>query len=116
MHPLSLFLVEVGICVLASTLIAGFLTRPLRRLLIDACGTVERANFWVVYSDAMIFIAPLVTVVVFGKSSDLYTPTLPFYKAALGSALFGVFVALSAVGIQVARILPGRVDREATAP
>jgi hypothetical protein len=112
MSPLSLFLVEVGICVLASTLVAGFLTRPLRRLLVDACGTVERANFWVMYSDVMIFIAPLVAVVVFGKSSDLYTPTLPFYKAALGSALFGVFVALAAVGLKVAKILPPRIDKE----
>ncbi len=92
---------------------AAFLTRPLRRLLIDACGTVERANFWVVHSDVMIFLAPLVSTVVFGKSSELSTPTLPFYKAALGSALFGVFVALAAVGLQVARILPGRVEMEA---
>jgi hypothetical protein len=36
-------------------------------------------NFWVAYSDAMIFIAPLVATVVFGKSGDLYAPTLPFY-------------------------------------
>ncbi len=113
MSPLSLFLVEVGISLLSSTLVVGFLTRPLRRLLIDACGNVERANFWVVYSDAMIFIAPLVATVVFGKSSELYTPTLPFYKAALGSALFGIFVALAAVGLQVARILPRRVEKEA---
>jgi hypothetical protein len=114
MSPLSLFLIEVGIAVFSSTLVVAFLTRPLRRLLIDACGTVERANFWVAYSDAMIFIAPLVATVVFGKSSDLYTPTLPFYKAALGSTLFGIFVALAAVGLQVARILPRRVEKEAT--
>jgi hypothetical protein len=62
----------------------------------------------------MIFIAPLVTSVVFGKSSDVYTTTLPFYKAALGSALFGIFVALAAVGLQVARILPRAVDKAAT--
>jgi hypothetical protein len=114
MSPLSLFLVEVGIAVSSSTLVVAFLTGPLRRLLVDACGSDERANFWVAYSDAMIFIAPLVATVVFGKSSDLYAPTLPFYKAALGSALFGIFVALAAVGLQVARILPRRVDTKAT--
>ncbi len=113
MRQLSLFLIEVAICVVSSGLVAALLTRPLRRLLIDACGTVERANFWVVYCDAMIFIAPLVTMVVFGKSSDLSTPTLPFYKAALGSALFGEFVALAAIGVQVARLLPRRIEREA---
>lgn len=114
MSPLSLFLVEVGISVTSSTLVVAFLSRPLRRLLIDACGSVERANFWVVYSDAMIFIAPLVATIVLGKSSDLYTPTLPFCKAALGSALFGIFVALAAVGLQVARILPRRLEKEGT--
>lgn len=114
MGPLSLFLIEVGIAVLSSTLVVAFLTRPLRRLLIDACGSVERANFWVAYSDAMIFIAPLVATVVFGKSSDLYEPTVRFYKAALGSALFGIFVALATIGLQVARLLPRRVDKVAT--
>ena len=47
MSPLSLFLTEVGIAVFSSTLVVAFLTRPLRRLLVDACGSVERANFWV---------------------------------------------------------------------
>jgi hypothetical protein len=109
-----MFLVEVGVSLLSSMLVVAFLTRPLRRLLVDVCRSFERANFWVAYSATMIFIAPLVTTIVFGKSSDLYTPTLPYYKAALGSALFGIFVALAAVGLQVARILPRTVDREAT--
>ncbi len=33
MNPLSLFLAEAGISVFASTIVAAFLTRPLRRLL-----------------------------------------------------------------------------------
>ncbi len=110
MSPLSLFLIELGICGVSSALVVAFLTRPLRRLLLDACGTSERANFWVVYSDVMIFIAPLVTAVIFGKSSDVYTPTLPFYKAALGSSLFGIFVALATIGLMVARLLPRRIE------
>ncbi len=113
MSPLSLFLIEVGVCALSSLLVVGFLTRPLRRLLLDACGTTERASFWVVYSDVMIFIAPLVTAVMFGKSSDVHAPTLPFYKAALGSALFGTFVALAAIGLMVARLLPRRIEKGA---
>ena len=108
MGRLSLFLVELAICFLASGVVVLVLTGPLRRILIDACGSLERARFWVVYSDAMIFIAPLVAIVVFGKSSELSAPTLGFYKSALGSALFGVFVALAAIGLQVARLLPRR--------
>jgi hypothetical protein len=64
----------------------------------------------------MIYIAPLVAAVVFGKSGDLTTTaTLSFYKAALGSALAGVFIALAAIGLQVARLLPRRVEHGAQA-
>ncbi|HEU4382612.1 MAG TPA: hypothetical protein VFR85_03825 [Anaeromyxobacteraceae bacterium] len=45
MSQLSLFVIELGICLLASGFLLAALTRPLRRLLLDACGTVERANF-----------------------------------------------------------------------
>jgi hypothetical protein len=106
MTQFSLFAIEVGISLTASALLAAAITRPLRRLLVDVCGTRERANFWVVYCDAMIFIAPLVASVAFGKSGELSAPSVAFYKAALGSALSGVFVALAAIGLQVARILP----------
>src|SRR6266545_4275737 len=66
-----------------------------RTLLLEACATRERAAFWVAYSDAMIFIAPLVTTVVFGKSGSFAVSTFAIVKAALGSSLFGVFVALA---------------------
>ena len=108
MSQFLLFLIEVGTCLVASGVLVITLTSPLRRLLLDACGTRERANFWVVYCDAMIFIAPLVASAIFGKSGELFAPTVAFYKAALGSALSGVFVALAAIGPQVARILPPR--------
>ncbi len=54
MSQVSLFLIELAICFLASSVVVLVLTGPLRKVLIDACGTVERARFWVVYSDAMI--------------------------------------------------------------
>lgn len=108
MSQFLLFLIEVAICFVASGLLAVAITRPLRRLLIDICGTLERANFWVVYCNAMIVIAPLVASVLFGKSGEVFTPSVTFYKAALGSALSGVFVALAAIGLQVARTSPPR--------
>jgi hypothetical protein len=108
MSQLSLFLIEVGVCLFASGLLVVALTGPMRRLLVDACGTAERASFWVVYCDAMFFILPLLAVVAFGKSTEMSGPTLGFYKAALGSALLGVFVALAVIGIQIAGFLPRR--------
>jgi len=108
MSHTTLFLLEVGISAALSGLVVAIGAPPLRRLLVDACGSPDRARFWVVYSAAMVFLTPLVFVVVFGKSGEVYEPTLPFFKSALGSALFGVVVALGVVGAQVAGLLPKR--------
>lgn len=118
MNQVSLFVIEIAICLLASAVTLAALARPLRRLLVDACGTIERANFWVAYSAAMMLIVPLLAVVVLGKSTDSIEPTLAFYKAALGSALLGLFAALAVLGLQVARLLPRRAlgGEESAAP
>ncbi len=109
MDQFLLFLIEVAVCLVASGILVVAITRPLRRLLTDVCGTLERANFWVVYCDAMIIIGPLVASVLFGTSGEVFAPSVTFFKAALGSALSGVFVALAAIGLQVARTLPPRL-------
>ena len=111
MGQFSLFVTELGICLLGSGLLVAALTRPLRRLLIDACGTIERANFWVAYSAAMMVIVPLLAVVALGKSTESAGPTLAFYKAAVGSALLGLFTALAVLGIQIASLLTRRALR-----
>ena len=108
MGQFPLFVIEVCICLLAISLLLAALIPPLRRLLVDACGTVERADFWVVYSAAMMLIVPVLAAVVLGKSTDSNGPTLAFYKAALGSALLGLFSALAVMGIQIAALLPRR--------
>jgi len=105
MDALALFFLEIGICLLVSGTVVAVITEPLRRLLLEACAARERADFWVAYSDAMLFMAPLVTTVVFGKSGSFAVSTFALVKAALGSSLFGVFVALAAIGLQVARVL-----------
>jgi len=56
MSPLSLFLVEVGICLATG---AAALTSGLRRVLADACGTPQRASFWTNYSTAFGSKSPL---------------------------------------------------------
>ncbi|WP_242337452.1 MULTISPECIES: hypothetical protein [Anaeromyxobacter] len=110
MTSASMFSIEVLTALLCSVGITAVLTRPLRAVLTDVCGTPERAGFWVRYANVMLFLAPLVGIVVFGRSGSLAEPTLGFYKAALGSALSGAFVALAAIGLQVSRFLPRRND------
>ena len=46
MSQLSLFLIELAICFLARGVVVLVLTGPLRKVLVDACGTAERARFY----------------------------------------------------------------------
>jgi hypothetical protein len=108
MTQLTLFAIEILIGLFSAGVVAGVLTRPLRRLLVEACGTTERARFWVLYSDVMLFLAPLVAIAMLGKSGDVFTPTVAYCKAALGSALAGIFVALAVIGYRIASLLPPR--------
>lgn len=71
MQQISLFAIEVVTSLSVSFLVTLSIFKALYSLLINTCGTVERAKFWVVYSNVMIFITPLLVVMLFGKSSSL---------------------------------------------
>ena len=65
-----------------------------------------RAQFWVIYSNLMLVIAPLLTTIIFGKSHAVLEASFSFYKTAFGSVLFGVFVSLVIIGWQITKSLP----------
>ena len=109
MEELKLFIIEILLSLSVSTLVIICLTKPLRRLLIDMCGTESRARFWVVYSNVMLVIAPLLTIIIFGKSDLIGEANFTFYKTAFGSALFGIFISLVVIGMQINKSIPKAV-------
>lgn len=112
MQQLSLFSIEVAISLSVSFVVALSITKSLHSLLVDVCGTVERAKFWVVYSNVMTFIAPLLVVMLFGKSSSVGEQTFVFYKTAFGCSLAGVFVSLLAIGLQISNSISDAEKRK----
>lgn len=56
-------LIAVWTISLVLALIAvGILARPLRSLLVDICGTEQRARFWTLYASVLVILAPLLVV------------------------------------------------------
>jgi len=106
MTEFNLFLIEAGISFATSGTVIFFLYKSLYRLLVDSCGTETRAKFWVVYTNIMLVIAPLLTSIVFGKSRSSGEADFVFYKTALGCALFGVFFSLAVIGMQINKSIP----------
>ena len=55
-----LFLAGVALTLVASVSIVTYLRTPLRTILLELCGTKERAVFWVAFSNVTIVLAPLI--------------------------------------------------------
>jgi hypothetical protein len=111
MSELYLFLTEIGISLFISVCVVFLLNKSFRNILIDLCGTEVRAQFWMIYSNLMLIIAPLLTSVIFGTSNKVIEVSFTFYKTAFGSALFGVFVSLIIIGLQITKYIPKIVHK-----
>lgn len=101
MNEVSLFIIEVVMGLAVSAFVIIVFKKPLKMVLIDICGTEIRANFWVTYTNLMLVIAPLLTSIMFGKSGAAAIANFTFYKTALGSVIFGIFISLLIVGLQI---------------
>ena len=56
----TVFLVGVGSTALTSFCAVAYLTPSLRKILLDLCGTVDRANFWTAFSNLALILTPLI--------------------------------------------------------
>ena len=77
-----------------------YLLKPvLRQVLIETCGTNTRAEFWVMFTQLMLIISPLLIVIYFAPTTD----SVPINAAeaiqdTLFRSLLGDFIALSMIG------------------
>ena len=63
MNTLSLFTIEVLLCLGISIAVIVLLKPLLRDVLIETCGTTKRADFWVMFTQLMLVISPLLIVI-----------------------------------------------------
>ena len=99
MSALSLFLIEIGLS-LCFSLTVIFLLRPyLKAVLVDTCGTVTRSDFWVMFTQIMLLISPLLIVIYFAPVQlDVRINTALAIKDTLFRSLLGLFIALAMIG------------------
>ena len=99
MDTLLLFLLEITLCLGISFVMIWLLKPLLRDVLAETCGTDKRAGFWVMFTQLMLVIAPLLIVVYFVPTETITRLDLANeLRQALFRTLLGDFVALSAIG------------------
>ena len=101
MDHIWIYLLQIVITLAISLALVGYFRPTLRKVLIDLCGTPERAQFWVAFSSILLIGLPLIFALGFNPlKSD--TGQL-FYDTArqLRTNLLGFLLALIAIGCAV---------------
>src|SRR5574341_1983916 len=101
MNTITSFLVELALTLLACFLVVIYLRPFLRRILVDLCGTEERAQFWTVFSNILLIGLPFIFALGFRPES--HTTEDQFFEVAarLGGNFGGFLSALVVIGVIV---------------
>lgn len=115
MNNLTVFMLELGLCLSLSALVVASLRTVLVPLLVDLCGTSTRAAFWARFTYLMLFITPLLLVVQGTHSLDL-TPVdaLRLLRDGLRHVLLGLFLGLAGLGLAIRRYIPAAAPAAAS--
>lgn len=99
MNTLILFGLEIALCLGISFILIGLLRPLLRGVLTDTCGTEKRAEFWVMFTQLMLIISPLLVVVFFAPTAPIAQLNVAYeLQQTLFRTLLGDFIALSVIG------------------
>lgn len=99
MNTLAIFGLEITLCLGISFILIALLRPLLRGVLTDTCGTEQRAEFWVMFTQLMLVISPLLVVVYFVPTATIAQLNMAHeLQQALFRTLLGDFIALSVIG------------------
>jgi uncharacterized membrane protein YhaH (DUF805 family) len=116
MNPTMAFLADVGLVAILSVGLVAYVKTHLNTLLIELCGTAERASFWLAFSNVTLVLVPLIFALdykpEFGPDRNLV------YEMAtqLKYAIIGFVIALSSLAIILFRFIPRSGANIATGP
>ncbi len=104
MNNVSLFLCGLGVTALASLLVVFYLHSHPRSILIDLCGTAERAKFWAAFTNVAFLLVPLIFALNYSPEPGPHSTMLQI-AAQLKAALIGLVVTILVVGFVLARFI-----------
>ena len=98
MTPSILFLLGLFVTVVIALAIVIYIRRPLYRILIELCGTQERAEFWVSFSTVAVTLVPVIFAMQYTPELNAGTSPVLELAAQLKWALAGLLAAVLILG------------------
>lgn len=101
MNSILFFVIEVTLTLLIAALLVRYLRPYLRKMLIDLCGTEERAEFWAAFSNILLIGLPVIFALNYRPIAS--SPEGLFFEIAgkLSGNLGGMLLAMIGVGFIV---------------
>lgn len=98
MTPSILFLLGLLLTLISAVAIVIYLRGPLHTILVELCGTEERAQFWVSFSNVTITLVPLIFAMQYTPELNAGTTSVLELAAQLKWALAGLLAAVLVLG------------------
>lgn len=115
MNPTTAFVTDVSLAIAISLAAVTYVKRHLRSLLVELCGTAERASFWLAFSNVTLVFVPLIFVLDY-KPEFGRDKTLVFEMATqLKYGIIGFVIALCTLALAMLRFIPRTKNNVATA-
>jgi uncharacterized membrane protein YhaH (DUF805 family) len=108
MSPTVIFAVGVAGTGAACLGVILYFAPHLRKLLIELCGTAERADFWLAFSNVMLFLVPVIFALWVPPDSGQDVSAIVQVAAQLKWALAGLVISVLSMGIVLSAYIPRR--------
>jgi hypothetical protein len=105
MSSSGLFAIGLVIAMAFSAAAVVYLRRPLLTILVDLCGSRERAGFWVAFSNVTLLLVPLLFAMQYTPALTSGETVLLEIATQLKWALFGLLAAVCVLGCVIGRFV-----------
>ena len=106
MNPTTTFLVAIVVVTFLSLGLVLYVKTHLKALLIELCGTAERANFWLAFSNVTLVLVPLIFALDYKPEAGSGQNFVFEMATQLEHAVIGFVIALTLLAIILFRFIP----------
>jgi hypothetical protein len=99
MNEVTIFLLGIALTLLSSTAVVVYLRRYLHKVLVDLCGTEERAQFWTAFTNILLILIPLIVAMFIHPEGQRDESVFFRLASQLKWSLSGLVAALVLIGL-----------------
>ena len=101
MNTIISFLIQVSLAVALTSIIVSYIRPYLRKVLVDLCGTEERAQFWTVFSNIILVGLPLLISLTYQPEANKAEELFFEITHRISGNMLGFLFSLLGVGLIV---------------